>query len=103
MNDTLGGQLAKRGAVEDPGTIRQRMHCVFGCQPERLRRDAEKPGSVAQVEPRLDSIRLRPVDGNPVMRSQRRHPLAGPAIAMAGGQPVPVEDAGDQIIVGDED
>ena len=67
MNDTLGGRLAKRGAVEDPGTIRQRMHCVdfadFGCQSERLRRDAEKPGSVAQVEPRLDSIRLRPVKG----------------------------------------
>jgi len=40
MNDTLGGRLAKRGAVEDPGTIRQRMHCVdfadFGCQPLSL-------------------------------------------------------------------
>ena len=107
MNDTLGMRLAKRGTIEDPGTIRQRMRCVdladFGCQPERFRRDAEKLGRVAQVEPWLDSIRLRPVGGNPVMRSQRRHPLAGPTIAMAGGQPVPVEDAGDQIIVGDED
>ena len=37
------------------------------------------------------------------MRSQSCHPLAGPAIAIAGGQPVPVENAGDQIIVGDKD
>ena len=38
-----------------------------------------------------------------MVRSQCCHPLAGPAVATACGQSVPVEDAGKEIIIGDED
>ena len=36
------------------------------------------------------------------MRPERGDPLPCPAIAVAGHQAVPVEDAGDQIVIGDE-
>ena len=42
-----------------------------------------------------------PIDGDPVVGAQRRHPLAGPAIAMAGDEAVAVEDARDEIVIGD--
>jgi hypothetical protein len=37
------------------------------------------------------------------MRSQRCHSFPGPAIAIARGQLVAIEDAGDQVIIGDKD
>ena len=36
------------------------------------------------------------------MRPERGDPLPCPAIAVAGHQAIPVEDAGNQIIIGDE-
>src|SRR3712207_6852897 len=35
---------------------------------------------------------------NPVVRPQRRHALAGPAVPMAGPQPVPVQQARDEVV-----
>ena len=37
-----------------------------------------------------------------MVRSERCHALSGPAIAMAGDELIPVEDAGNEIVVGDE-
>ncbi len=106
MNDTLGSWRVERSAAKDPGTIWQRMRCVdlafFSGESECLGRNAEKPRRRAQVQPWFDPFCLRPIDRNLVVRPQRRHPLAGPAVAMVCGQPVPVEDAGNEIVIGDE-
>ena len=37
-----------------------------------------------------------------MMRPERGDPIPCPAIAVAGDQAIPVEDAGNQIIIGDE-
>ena len=37
-----------------------------------------------------------------MMRPERGDPLPCPAIAVAGHQSIPVEDAGNQVIIGDE-
>ena len=44
----------------------------------------------------------RTIDWDLVMRPQCRHSFPGPAIAMARGQLVAIEDAGDQVIIGDQ-
>ena len=74
----------------------------FRCQPERSRRDMEKARGFAEVEPRFDSVADGFVDGNAVMRAQRGDTLARPAIAVACDQSVPVQDASDKIVVGDQ-
>ena len=56
----------------------------------------------AEVEPRFDSVAGGFVDGNAVMRAQRGDTLARPAIAVACDQSVPVQDASDKIVVGDQ-
>ena len=74
----------------------------FGGEPKRLRCDAEQTRRLVQVKPWLVPIRRRPEDRDLVMRPERGDPLTCPAIAVAGQQAVPVEDAGNQIIIGDE-
>jgi hypothetical protein len=74
----------------------------FGGEPERLRCNAEQTRRLVQIRPWLVSIRRRPKDRDRMMRPERADPLPCPAIAVAGHQAVPVEDAGDQIIIGDE-
>ena len=59
--------------------------------------------ATAQVQPGLDAVFGWSVDGNAVVRPQGRDAFAGPAVAMAGDKAIPVEDAGDQIIIGDQD
>lgn len=73
----------------------------FGSQSECLRRYTETARGPAQIEPWFDPVRRWAEDRDFVIRPERGDPPAGPAIA-AGHQPVPVEDAGDQIIIGDE-
>src|SRR3974390_1703624 len=98
-----GGQ---NGAIEDPRAVRQGMNgidlVVFSRQSERLRRDLEKPRGFAEVEPWFDSVFGRLVDGNAVMRAQRCDALTRPAIAIACPQSVSVQDAGDEIVIGDQ-
>src|ERR1700676_101348 len=74
----------------------------FSGEPKRLRCDAEQTRRLVQIEPWLVPIRRRPKDRDLMMRPERGDPLPCPAIAVAGHQAVPVEDAGDQIIIGDE-
>src|SRR3954464_69828 len=74
----------------------------FGGDPERLRRDAEQTCGLVQIEPWLYPIHRWPEDRDLLIRPERGHPLAGPAIAVAGHQAVSIEDAGNQIIIGDE-
>src|SRR5260221_12415655 len=74
----------------------------FGGEPERLRCNAEQTRRLVQIKPWLVPIWRRPKDRDLMMRPERADPLPGPAIAVAGHQAVPVEDAGNQIIIGDE-
>ena len=74
----------------------------FGSEPKRLGGNADMARGPAQVEPRLISIRRGAEHRDPVMRPERSDTFARPAIAVAGHQTIPVEDAGDQIIIGDE-
>src|ERR1700682_158263 len=74
----------------------------FGGEPKRLRCNAEHPRRLVQIKPWLAPIRRRPKNRDLMMRPERGDPLPCPAIAVAGHQAVPVEDAGDQVIIGDE-
>src|SRR5262245_62594890 len=62
----------------------------------------KKPRGIVEVNPRFDSVVSRLVDGDAVIGAQRGDTLARPAIAIAGHQPIPVQDAGDEIVVGDQ-
>src|SRR4030081_3106737 len=74
----------------------------FGGEPERLRCNAEQTRRLVQIKPWLVPIWRRPKNRDLMMRPERADPLPCPAIAVAGHQAVPVEDAGDQLVVGDE-
>src|SRR6266540_2185104 len=74
----------------------------FDGESEGLRCNAEEARRLVQVEPWLGPIRCRPEDRDLVMRSVCGDPLPCPAIAMPGHQAVAVENAGDQIIAGDQ-
>src|SRR5215213_1287454 len=99
-----GPALGRAG--EDPGTVRQRVKRLdlgaFGGEPQRLWADAEMGGRLGQVEPGLDGIIGRAMDRDLVMRAKRRHALARPAVAVACGQLVSVQQSGDEIVVGDQ-
>src|SRR6266481_2945977 len=106
MNDALSRRFAERRSAEEPRTIRQGMprfdFARFGGEPERLRCNAEQTRRLVQIKPWLVPIWRRPKDRDLMMRPERADPLPCPAIAVAGHQAVPVEDAGDEIIIGDE-
>src|SRR5262247_4445006 len=74
----------------------------FGGESECLGTDTKKFGRLREIEPRLNSICRRSIHWNPMMGSQRSDALARPAIAMAGRQLIPIENARDQIIVRNE-
>src|SRR3979490_2131230 len=74
----------------------------FGGEPERLRCNAEQTRRLVEIKPWLVSIWRRPKDRDLMIRPERADPLPCPAIAAAGHQAVPVEAAGNQIIIGDE-
>ncbi|WP_292176116.1 hypothetical protein [Mesorhizobium sp.] len=74
----------------------------LGGEPEGLRCNAEKARRLVQVKPRLFAVRRWPEDRDLMMRPVRGDPLACPSIAVAGHQSIAVEDAGNQIIIGDE-
>src|SRR5258708_38995956 len=64
--------------------------------------NAGQPRRLVQIKPWLVPVWRRPKDRDLMMRPERADPLPCPAIAVAGHQAVPVEDAGNQIIIGDE-
>jgi NAD(P)-dependent dehydrogenase (short-subunit alcohol dehydrogenase family) len=73
-----------------------------GGQAQRLATDLQMRCGLAQVEPRLVTLLGRTIDWDPVMRPQRRQSFPAPAIAMARGQLVAIEDPGDQFVIGDK-
>src|SRR5512134_922830 len=74
----------------------------LGGEPERLWGNADEAGGLAQIEPWFFPVRCRAKDRDLVVRSERGDPLARSAITMARHQSVPIKDAGNQIIIGDE-
>src|SRR5262249_9625711 len=106
FGDGTRRRCGENGTAEDPGTVRQRVECLdlisFRRNPECFRRHLKKPRGIVEVKPRFDSVVSRLVDGDAVIGAQRGDTLARPAIAIAGHQPVPVQDAGDEIVVGDQ-
>ena len=107
VGDGLGGSCRRRERRgEDPGTVRQGMDgfdlAGFGREPQRLGRDLQELRGVAEVEPGLDPVVGGLEHRDAVVRPHRGDALAGPAIAVAGLEAVAVEDAGDQIVIGDQ-
>ena len=74
----------------------------LGGQSQRSGRDTEKPRGFVEIQPRFDSVVGGFVDGNTVVRAQRCYALTGPAVAVAGHQSVPVQDAGNESVVSDQ-
>jgi hypothetical protein len=74
----------------------------FRREPERFGRDGQELRRIAEIEPRLDPVFGRFVHGNAVMGAQRGDALAGPSIALAGNKAIPVQDCGDEIVIGDQ-
>src|SRR5262249_54935488 len=89
--------MARAGAVE---RVRQRVECLdltsFRRNPECFWRHLKKPRGIVEVKPRFDSVVSRLVDDDTVIGAQRGDTLARPAIAIAGHQPVSVQDPGDE-------
>src|SRR5271166_4490445 len=105
--DGLGRRCCKSGSSEDPGPVRQGMDGLdlarFRSQSEGLGRDLEQMRGLAEIEPWLVLIFGRLVHRNAVMRPQGSDAFARPSIAMARNKAIPVEDAGDKVVIGDED
>ena len=57
---------------------------------------------LGQVEPGFDPFRGGPVDRNAMVGAQCRHTLPRPAITVAGHKLIPIKDAGDEIVIGDQ-
>src|SRR5262249_7412274 len=104
--DVTRWRCGQNGTAEDPGTVRQRVECLdltsVRRDPECFWRHLKMPRGIAEVKPRFDSVVSRLVDGDAVIGAQRGDTLARPAIAIAGHQPVSVQDPGDEIVVGDQ-
>ena len=106
FGDGTRRRCGENGTAEDPGTVRQRVECLdltsFRRNPECSRRHSKKPRGIVEVKPRFDSVVSRLIDCDVVMGAERGDTLARPAIAIAGHQPIPVQDVGDEIVVGDQ-
>src|SRR5262245_53327747 len=106
FGDGTRRRCGENGTAEDPGTVRQRVECLdltsFRRNPECFRRHLKKPRGIVEVKPRFDSVVSRLVDGDAVIGAQRGDALARPAIAIAGHQPIPIQDAGDEIVGRDQ-
>jgi hypothetical protein len=102
--------MARAGAVERTAWLKiqgpsdKGVECLdltsFRRNPECFWRHLKKPRGIVEVKPRFDSVVSRLVDDDAVIGAQRGDTLARPAIAIAGHQPVSVQDPGDEIVVG---
>ena len=71
-------------------------------QSEGFGRDLEKPRGVAEIEPRFDPVISRFEHRNAVMRAQRCDALPRPSVAVTSDKAIPVQCAGDEIVIGDQ-
>jgi hypothetical protein len=98
--------VLERDAAEDPWAFRARMHRIdlprFGSQPERLGTDVKKCRRLSEVEPRFDTVCSRTINRDPIVRSKSGNTLTRPSIAVTGPQLVSVENARDEIVVGNK-
>ncbi len=70
----------------------------LGGKAQRLGADPQEGGGLVEVQPGSAFLRSALVYRDPVVRPQRRHALAGPAVSVAGPQPVPVQQARDEVV-----
>ena len=95
FDEGLRGRSVERGSAEDPRTFGERMQRLdlgaFGGKAQRLGADGEVSGSLGQIEPRLDPVFGRTVHRDLVVRTQRGHAFARPAVAVARRQLVAVQ------------
>ena len=71
-------------------------------KPQRLGRNVQKLCGIAQVEPWFYPVLSELEHRDAIVRAHRCHPLAGPSVAITGLQAIAIEDAGDQVVIGDE-
>ena len=71
-------------------------------RPESFWCDLEELGSIGEVEPRLDAIFGLSKHWDTLVRAHGHDALAGPAVAIAGLEIVAIQDASDQIIIGNQ-
>jgi hypothetical protein len=62
----------------------------------------QKLCGIAQVEPWFYPVLSELEHRDAIVRAHRCHPLAGPSVAITGLQAIAIEDAGDQVVIGDE-
>src|SRR4249920_3033867 len=74
---------------------------AFGGEPERLLADAEELGRPGQVQPGFDAVCGRAPHRDAMVGAQRRPTLAGPTIAMTREELVAVQNARNEIVIGD--
>ena len=74
----------------------------FRRQSQGFGRDLEKPRGSAEIEPRLDPVISGFEHWDAVMRAQRCDALPRPTVAVASNKAIPIEDAGDEIVIGDQ-
>ena len=74
----------------------------FRRQSQGFGRNLKKPRGLAEIEPRLDPVIRGFEHWNAVMRAQRCDALPRPAVAVASNKVIPVEDAGDEIVICDQ-
>ena len=70
---------------------------LFCGEAQGLRADAKHGGSPRQVHPTVGLGRLGTIDRDGVVAAKRRHPFAGPAIAVSSANIIAIEQA--QVLV----
>src|SRR5437899_2449710 len=74
---------------------------LFCGEAQGLRADAKHGGSPRQVHPTVGLGRLGTIDRDGVVAAKRRHPFAGPAIAVSSANIIAIEQARDHVVAAD--
>ncbi len=74
----------------------------FGSQPERLGADVKKCRRLSEVEPRFETVCRRTINRDPIVGSKSGNALTRPSIAVAGPQLVSVQNACNEVVIGNE-
>ena len=106
QSEGLGGRPFELRPSEEPWSIVERVQRVdltsFCGDPERPRRYADQRRGLTEIEPGFDAVLRRSIHGDPVARPQRGYPLPGPSVTVAGLDAIAIEDAGDDVVLGDQ-
>ncbi len=106
QSEGLGGRPFDLRPSEEPWSIVERVQRVeitsFCGDPERARGYADQSRGLTEIEPGFDAVLRRSIHGDPVARSQRGYPLPGPSVTVACLDAIRIEDAGDDVVLGDK-